>query len=52
MNAWLSPQEKATETPTQQQLDGLKRLSGIARVPNKSEAVTSNEEAEKLYGSD
>ncbi|MFK4719695.1 hypothetical protein [Bradyrhizobium niftali] len=52
MNAWLSPQENSNGTPTQRQLDGLKRLRGIARVPNKSEAVTSKEEAEKLYGSD
>jgi len=30
----------------------LKRLSEIARVPDKSEIVTSKEEAENLYGSD
>ena len=34
------------ERPTQQQLDELKRLSREARVPDESEIVTSNEEAE------
>ena len=32
--------------PTTEQLDELKRLSAIARVPDESEIVTSKEEAE------
>lgn len=34
------------EKPTTEQLDELKRLSAIARVPDESEIVTSKEEAE------
>ena len=34
------------DKPTQQQLDELKRLSAIARVPDESEIVTSKQEAE------
>ena len=34
------------EKPTTDQLDQLKRLSAIARVPDESEIVTSKEEAE------
>ncbi|MGY4629867.1 hypothetical protein [Bradyrhizobium sp. USDA 4486] len=34
------------EKPTAEQLAELKRLSAIARVPDESEIVTSNEEAE------
>lgn len=34
------------EKPTSEQLDELKRLSAIARVPDESEIVTSKEEAE------
>jgi hypothetical protein len=34
------------ETPTQEQLDELKKLSKIARVPDESEIVTSKEEAD------
>ena len=34
------------ERPTQQQIDELKMLSKIARVPDESEIVTSKEEAE------
>ena len=34
------------ERPTQQQLDELKQLSLLARVPDESEIVTSKEEAE------
>jgi len=34
------------EKPTTEQLDELKRLSAIARVPDESEIVTSQEEAE------
>ena len=33
------------EKPTTEQLDELKRLSAIARVPDESEIVTSKEEA-------
>lgn len=36
-----------TEKPTEQQLDELKRLSKEARVPDKSEIVTSKEDAER-----
>ncbi|MDA9445662.1 MULTISPECIES: hypothetical protein [unclassified Bradyrhizobium] len=34
------------EKPTVEQLDELKRLSAIARVPDESEIVTSKEEAD------
>ena len=34
------------EKPTTEQLDELKRLSAIARVPDESEIVTSKKEAE------
>lgn len=34
------------EKPTTEQLDELKRLSAIARVPDESEIVTSKEEAD------
>jgi hypothetical protein len=34
------------DKPTQEQLDELKRLSEIARVPDESEIVSSKEEAE------
>lgn len=34
------------EKPTQEQLDQLKRLSKLARVPDESEIVTSKQEAE------
>jgi hypothetical protein len=34
------------EKPTQDQLEELKRLSKIARVPDESEIVTSKQEAE------
>jgi hypothetical protein len=34
------------ERPTKQQLDELRRLSEIARVPDESEIVTSKEEAD------
>ena len=34
------------EKPTTEQLDELKRLSAIARVPDESEIVTSKEKAE------
>lgn len=34
------------EKPTTEQLDELKRLNAIARVPDESEIVTSKEEAE------
>ncbi|WP_271587635.1 hypothetical protein [Bradyrhizobium sp. CCBAU 53415] len=34
------------ERPTAEQLDELKRLSALARVPDESEIETSKEEAE------
>ncbi|AWL93072.1 hypothetical protein CIT37_13325 [Bradyrhizobium ottawaense] len=34
------------EKPTKEQVDELKRLSAIARMPDESEIVTSREEAE------
>ncbi len=34
------------EKPTQEQLDELKKLSRLARVPDESEIVTSRQEAE------
>ena len=34
------------EKPTQQQLDELKQLSKLARVPDESEIVTTRQEAE------
>jgi hypothetical protein len=34
------------EKPTQQQLEELRQLSKLARVPDESEIVTSKEEAE------
>jgi hypothetical protein len=34
------------EKPTEEQLEELKRLSKIARVPDESETVTSKEEAD------
>jgi len=36
----------SNEKPTKEQLDELKRLSAIARVPDESEIVTSKEEAD------
>jgi hypothetical protein len=35
------------EKPTEEQLEELKRLSKIARVPDESETVTSKEEADR-----
>jgi hypothetical protein len=42
----FSPQEDSMEKPTQQQVDDLKWLSKLARVPDESEIVTSKEEAD------
>lgn len=39
-------QDSKMEKPTTEQLDELKRLNAIARVPDESEIVTSKEEAE------
>ncbi|WP_035709129.1 hypothetical protein [Bradyrhizobium genomosp. I (2014)] len=39
-------EDSRMEKPTAEQLAELKRLSGIARVPDESEIVTSKEEAE------
>ena len=41
-----APKDSMMEKPTTEQLDELKRLSAIARVPDESEIVTSKEEAE------
>ncbi len=38
--------DSTMEKPTTEQLEELKRLSAIARVPDESEIVTSKEEAE------